>query len=215
MRILNWSESRDAALTAAVDAVRQGKLVAFPTDTLYGLGADATNDEAVRMLFQAKRRPLDAPLPILVLGTDQASELVQEMPPLALKLASRYWPGALTLVMKRAETFHSLALAGGDTVALRAPDHPVPLALIRSLGRPMSGTSANRSGEPPPRTAAEVEGQLGEEVDIIIDGGSAPIGVESTVVDLTVEPPRILREGVLSRDDLEAAAGVRFELGGD
>jgi L-threonylcarbamoyladenylate synthase len=117
-------------------------------------------------------------------------------------------------VLKCAETFHSLALAGGDAVAVRAPDHPVPVALIRSLGKPITGTSANRSGQEAPRTAAEVERQLGDEVDIIIDGGPAAIGVESTVLDLTVEPPRLLREGALSRDGLEAVAGVRFEMGG-
>ncbi|MGA2284717.1 MAG: L-threonylcarbamoyladenylate synthase [Dehalococcoidia bacterium] len=215
MRILNWSELPDAALTAAVDALRQGKLVAFPTDTLYGLGADAANDEAVRKLYEAKRRPLDAPLPILIADIDQTSALVHEMPELALMLASRFWPGPLTLVLRRAETFHSVALAGGDTVALRAPAHPVPLAVIRSLGRPITGTSANRSGEVPARTADEGARHLGDEVDIIIDDGPAPLGVESTVLDLTVDPPRILREGALAREELEAAAGVRLELGGD
>jgi L-threonylcarbamoyladenylate synthase len=215
MRILNWSDSPDAVLAAAVDALRQGKLVAFPTDTLYGLGADAANDQAVHKLYEAKRRPLDAPLPVLVADIDQASELVHEMPDLAPRVGSRFWPGPLTLVLNRAETFQSLALAGGDTVALRVPDHPIPLALIGLLERPLTGTSANRSGQPPPRTAAEVEEQFDSEVDIIIHGGPAPLGVESTVLDLTVDPPRILREGALSRDELEAAAGVRFELGGD
>ncbi len=215
MRLFNWSDFPDAALAVAVDALRQGKLVAFPTDTLYGLGVDATNDEGVRCLCKAKNRPLDAPLPILVADVGQASALTQEMPELALRLAYRHWPGPLTLVLKRAGTFRSLALAGGDTAALRAPGHPVPLALIRALGRPITGTSANRSGGPPPRTAAEVARQLGEEVDIIIDAGPAPIGVESTVLDLTVDPPRILREGALSREELEVAAGVSFEPGGN
>ncbi|MGD0116230.1 MAG: L-threonylcarbamoyladenylate synthase [Dehalococcoidia bacterium] len=215
MRIFNWGDSPDAALTAAVDSLRQGKLVAFPTDTLYGLGVDATNDEAVRWLYKAKRRPLDAPLPILVDGVDQASALTQEMPELALRLASCCWPGPLTLVLKRGAAFHSLALGGGDTVALRAPDHAVPLALIGLLERPLTGTSANRSGDPPPHTADEVARQLADEVDIIIDAGAAPLGVESTVLDLTVDPPRILRQGALSRRDLEAAAGVSFEPGGN
>ncbi len=215
MRIFSWSESPDAALTAAVDSLRRGKLVAFPTDTLYALGADATNDDAVRRLYEAKRRPLDAPLPILVADITQARELTEGVPDLALTLARRFWPGPLTLVLRRADAFHSLALAGGDTIALRAPDHPAPLALIGLLERPITGTSANRSAEPPPRTAAEVAAQLGDEVDIIIDAGPAPIGVESTVLDLTATPPRILRPGAISREQLEAAAGVKFQLGGD
>jgi L-threonylcarbamoyladenylate synthase len=199
------------ALTAAVDCLKQGGLVAIPTDTLYGLAADVTNDAAVEKLFQAKRRSHGAPLPILVTHLLQASSLVQNMPPLALKLGHLYWPGPLTLVLRRSPAFHSLALAGRDTVALRVPDHAVPIELMQALGGPITGTSANRSGHAPPCTAAEVALELDDNVDIIIDGGPSPIGVESTVVDVTRERPHILREGAIRRAELETAAGGTFD----
>ncbi len=212
MRVLNWSQSADAALTAAVDCLRQGGLVALPTDTLYGLAADVTNDEAVMRLFQAKRRPPDVALPILVSEIDEVFALTRSIPPLALRLASRFWPGPLTVVLNRKSTFHSLALAGGDSVALRIPDHAVPLALIGLFGHPITGTSANLSGQPAPRTAAEVMEQLGDGADIVIDGGPSPLGIESTVIDLRQDHPRLLREGAVKRRELEAAAGLSFDL---
>jgi len=191
----------------AVDCLRRGGLVAYPTDTLYGLGAAAGDDRAVRRLFQAKNRSLGNPLPILVASVDTAQEIAQMEPSLALRLASHFWPGGLALVLPRSPGFHSLALAGGDTVAVRVPNHRVPLALIRELGQPLTGTSANISGRPPPLTAAEVVEQLGESVDIIIDGGRCPGGIESTVIDLTGESPRLLREGAISRAELESVIG--------
>ncbi len=129
------------------------------------------------------------------------------MPPLALRLASRFWPGALTLVLTRSPGFQSLALAGGETVAVRVPDHPVPLELMRALGGPLTGTSANVSGRAAPVTAMDVAEQLGGQVDIIIDGGRCPGGVESTVVDLTGAAPRLIREGAISRAELESIIG--------
>jgi len=181
--------------------------VAYPTDTLYGLGAAAGDDGAVRRLFQAKNRPLDNPLPILVASVGAAQRVAQMEPSLALRLASHFWPGGLTLVLPRSPGFHSLALAGGDTVAVRVPNHRVPLGLIRELGQPLTGTSANIAGGQAPLTAAEVADQLGERVDIIIDGGRCPGGIESTVIDLTGESPRLLREGAISRAELESVIG--------
>ena len=212
MRVLNWSHSADTALTAAIDCLRQGGLVALPTDTLYGLAADVTNDEAITRLFQAKRRAPDVAFPILISEVDEAVALTENIPPLALKLAGRFWPGPLTLVLKRSAAFHSLALAGNDSIALRVPDHAVPLALIGLFGSPITGTSANLSGRPAPRTAAEVIEQLGDDVDIVIDGGPSPLGIESTVVDLRQDRPRLLREGAVKRRELEAAAGLSFDL---
>jgi len=207
MRIIAAPPTADLSLTEAVDCLRRGGLVAYPTDTLYGLGAAAGDDGAVRRLFQAKRRPLDNPLPILV-GSLKAAESVAQMgPSLALRLASHFWPGGLTLVLPRELGFHSLALAGGDTVAVRVPNHRVPLALIRELGQPLTGTSANVSGGSAPLTAAAVAEQLGERVDVIIDGGRCPGGMESTVLDLTGESPRVLREGAISRAELESVIG--------
>jgi L-threonylcarbamoyladenylate synthase len=207
MRIIAAPSTADLSLTEAVDCLRRGGLVAYPTDTLYGLGAAAGDDEAVRRLFQAKNRPLDNPLPILVASIEAAQEIAQMEPSLALRLASHFWPGELTLVLPREPGFHSLALAGGDTVAVRVPNHRVPLALIRELGQPLTGTSANIAGGPPSLTAAEVAEQLGERIDIIIDGGRCPGGIESTVLDLTGESPRLLREGAISRAELESVTG--------
>jgi L-threonylcarbamoyladenylate synthase len=207
MRIIAAPSAADLSLTEAVDCLRRGGLVAYPTDTLYGLGTAAGDDEAVRRLFQAKNRPLDNPLPILVASVEAAHEVAQMEPSLALRLASHFWPGGLTLVLSRSPGFHSLALAGGDTVAIRVPNHRVPLALIRELGQPLTGTSANISGGQAPLTAAEVADQLGERVDIIIDGGRCPGGIESTVIDLTGESPRLLREGAISRAELESVIG--------
>jgi len=185
--------------------------VAFPTDTLYGLAVDVANDKAVRRLFEAKSRPPSSPLPILLADTAQIEGLVDSTPDLALTLGARFWPGPLTMVFRRALAFQSLALAGGDTVALRVPNHVVPLTLIRALGRPITGTSANRSGQLPPRTADKVVEQLDGDVDMVIDAGACPLGVESTVVDFTGGAPRILREGAITREELEAATGLTFD----
>jgi L-threonylcarbamoyladenylate synthase len=212
MRILNWAESPDATLTAAVECLKRGALVAFPTDTLYGLAVDAGNEQAVVRLFQAKRRPPGTPLPILIASVEQAATLTTGMPALALKLGYLFWPGPLTIVLARSPAFQSSALAGSDSVALRVPDHAVPLALIRAFGQPITGTSANRSGEPAPRTADEVVEQLDREIDVLIDGGPCPLGIESTVVDLRGDHPRILREGAIRRQELESAAGLPFDL---
>jgi L-threonylcarbamoyladenylate synthase len=157
---------------------------------------------------------MDAPLPILVGAIDQAAALAETMPDFALKLGALYWPGPLTMVLPRAPSFESRAIAGSDSIAVRVPGHAVPLGLIGAMGRPITGTSANRSGGAAPRTAADVIEQFGGEVDIVIDGGPAPLGVESTVVDLRGDVPRLLREGAISRQELELATGVRFEVTG-
>jgi L-threonylcarbamoyladenylate synthase len=211
MRIIAAPPTADLTLTEAVDCLRRGGLVAYPTDTLYGLGAAARDDGAVRRLFQAKNRPLDNPMPILVVSAKAAESVAQMEPSLALRLASHFWPGGLTLVLPREPGFQSLALAGGDTVAVRVPDHRLPLALIRELGEPLTGTSANVSGGAAPLTAAAVAEQLADFVDIIIDGGRCPGGMESTVLDLTGESPRVLREGAISRAELESVIGSELE----
>lgn len=210
MRMIAAPSTADISLTEAVDCLRRGGLIVYPTDTLYGLGVAAGDDGAVRRLFQAKNRPLDNPLPILVASAEEAQWIAQMEASLALRLASRFWPGGLTLVLPRSPGFHSLALAGGDTVAVRVPNHRVPLGLIRELGQPLTGTSANLSGRQAPLTAAEAAEQLGERVDIIIDGGRCPGGIESTVIDLTGESPRLLREGAISRAELESVIGSKL-----
>jgi len=207
MRIITSQALTAGALAPVVDCLRGGGLVAFPTDTLYGLGAAVANDQAVRRLYKAKNRPADDPLPILLSHPRDARQVALRMSDLALKLASRFWPGPLTLVLPRHPAFHSLALAGRDDVAVRVPAHDVPRALIDALAEPITGTSANISGHTPPTTAQEVMEQLGDSVDIIIDGGPTPIGVESTVIDLVGETPRLLRGGAITRAQIEAVVG--------
>lgn len=188
----------------AVEVLRNGGIVAFPTDTLYGLGADASNETAVRRIFRVKERPLTMPLPVLVADMSQIAQVASFVPELAWRLARRFLPGGLTLVLSKAGTISPTITAGSLTVAVRIPAHPVPLALIRSLGSPLTGTSANLSGRPAPVTAVEVYQQLGEKVDLILDGGKCPGGIESTIVDVSGKTPLILRQGAISREEIEA-----------
>lgn len=186
--------------------LRRGGLVCYPTDTVYGIGAAAGDDAAVRRLFAAKGRSPDKALPLLLADPSDAVR-VADVTPLATALASRFWPGALTLVMRKAPSYRSLALSGADTAALRVPDHDLVRAIVRALGEPLTGTSANRAGAPPPVSAADAALQMGEMVDLIIDGGRCGGGVESTVVDITQDVPEVLREGPVSREELEEALG--------
>lgn len=182
------------ARTAAI--LRAGGVVLYPTDTLYGLGALASLDAAVERVFRLKGRPADKPLPLL-LARPQEAEVLAIVSPLARKLMGRFWPGALTLILPRASAFRSRALAGGDSIALRLPDHPLARALIEAAGGPLTGTSANRAGGPDPVTAQEALSQLGDGVDLVLDAGPCPRGRGSTVLDLTGEEPVLLREGAL------------------
>jgi L-threonylcarbamoyladenylate synthase len=194
----------EAVLKEAARCLQNGGLVAFPTDTLYGLAAVASQGRAVERLFEAKERPRDRPLPILVASAVDVDGVAVEVSPAARRLMEAFWPGGLTLVLRRYPRFHSPALASGDTVAVRVPAHPVALELLRRVGEPLTGTSANLSGRPGPRTAEDVRHQLGSRVDLIVDGGPCPGGVESTVVDCTVDPPRVLREGAVPAERVAA-----------
>ncbi len=188
----------------AVEILKDGGVVAFPTDTLYGLGAAISSVKAVEKVYAIKRRPLDQPLPVLLARVDQLQEVALDLSSMALCLAGRFWPGALTIVVKRSERVPDIVTAGGGTVAVRVPDHPVAQALIRGAG-PITGTSANLSGLPPATTAAEVRRQLGDTVDYIIEAGPAPRGIESTIVDATGRVPVIVREGAVTSKDIERA----------
>lgn len=181
----------------AARRLQGGGLVAFPTDTLYGLAAVASQADAVERLFEAKERPRDRPLPILIASASDVDGVATNVSPAARYLIEAFWPGGLTLVLPRHPRFRSAALAGGDTVAVRVPAHPVALELLRRVAEPLTGTSANVFGRAGPRTAEEVRRQLGDRVDLVVDGGPCPGGVESTVVDCTVEPPQVLREGAV------------------
>jgi L-threonylcarbamoyladenylate synthase len=201
-------ESDPHAADATVSALRAGELVVYPTDTVYGLGALASNDQAVRRLFAAKGRPPTKALPLLIADSAQAT-WIAEVTPLAHSLMIAFWPGALTIVMRRLPDYRSLALAGEDTAALRVPDHGFVRGIIRILGEPLTGTSANRSGNRAPASAAEAALQLGDMVALVIDGGPCRQQVESTVIDTTSpEGPYVLREGAISRPEIERVAGV-------
>jgi L-threonylcarbamoyladenylate synthase len=196
----------------AADVLRAGGLVAFPTETVYGLGADILNLDAVRKVFEVKGRPPDNPLIVHIASVKQLDEIVDEIPEQGRILAESFWPGPLTLVMKRTILVSDLVTANLDTVAVRMPDHAVPLALIRALGEGIVGPSANLSGRPSPTTAQHVYDDLRGRVEVILDAGPTTIGVESTVVDVTVEPPTILRLGGLTREQIEERIG-KVELG--
>jgi L-threonylcarbamoyladenylate synthase len=186
----------------AVGVLRSGGIAAYPTDTVYGLGADVFNNGAVTKVFAVKKRPLNMPLPILIAETSQLLELVEVIPPTAKLLMDKFWPGGLTIIFHRIPTFISLALAGSDKIAVRLPGHAVIRRLIEELGRPIVGTSANLHNSPAGLTAMEVRKQLGNAVDFIVDGGPCPGGIESTIVDITVNPPVILRKGAIPEKDL-------------
>ena len=203
------SEAVDPALTQrAADLLRAGGLVAYPTDTVYGLAALPTDDLAVRRLFEAKKRPADRAVPLLIASADDLALLADDVPEVARRLIASFWPGALTLVLRKAASFHSPAV--GETVAARVPGHPVPRELARLLGAPITGTSANVSGGPEALSADEVRSQLGEAVDLVIDGGRCPGGGASTVLDCTQRPPRLVRAGAISLEALESAAGTKI-----
>ncbi|MEM2419385.1 MAG: L-threonylcarbamoyladenylate synthase [Candidatus Bathyarchaeia archaeon] len=179
----------------AAGIIKSGGLVAFPTETVYGLGANALNQKAVKALFKAKRRPLDNPPIVHVGDIQEVYRLVKEVPSEAEKLMDKFWPGPLTLIFKRSEIVPDITVSGLDTIAIRMPRHNVALALIRESGCPIAAPSANLAGRPSPTTAQHVLEDLNGRIDVVLDAGPTSIGVESTVLDLTVDPPQILRPG--------------------
>jgi L-threonylcarbamoyladenylate synthase len=179
----------------AAKIIREGGLVAFPTETVYGLGADALNPNAVLALFEAKKRPLDNPPIVHVDNVSDVYKLAKQVSPKAERLMKKFWPGPLTLVFNRSDTVPEVTVAGLDTIAIRMPQHKVALALIRESDRPIAAPSANLAGKPSPTSAKHVFEDLNGRIDAILDGGSTRIGVESTVLDLSVDPPQVLRPG--------------------
>lgn len=197
------SEERvEAWVRQAVAVLTRGGLVAFPTDTVYGLGADLFNVAAIERLFEAKGRSADRALPVLLADFRHATMVAADLPPLATALARRFWPGPLTLVVRRRPDVPAAAAAGGDTIGIRVPDHDVPRAIARGLGRPITGTSANSSGRGPHRSARAVEEDLGGRVDLVIPGECGAHAAPSTVVDCTQSPPTVLRVGALSLEEI-------------
>jgi L-threonylcarbamoyladenylate synthase len=200
-------DNREHAIAAAVTAVRRGDLVVLPTDTVYGVGADAFSPEAVRKLLAAKGRGRDMPVPVLIGSWRTARALTDNLPKAAEDLIAAFWPGALTLVVKQGE---GLSWDLGDTrgtVAIRMPLHPVAIDLLTDAG-PLAVSSANRSGSPPPLTVDEAEEQLGASVSVYLDGGPSGGPVASTIVDMTGESPRLLREGSIAADEIREVVGA-------
>jgi L-threonylcarbamoyladenylate synthase len=193
-----------SAIARAAALLRAGGLVAFPTETVYGLGADATAPAAVEGIFRAKKRPYSDPLIVHLAERDALPSVARDIPNAAWKLARHFWPGPLTLVLPRADRIPALVAAGGDTVGVRVPDHAVARALIRAAGVPVAAPSANRFMHTSPTTAAHVLADLDGRIDCVLDAGPCVVGVESTVLDLTVNPPRILRPGGVTLEALRA-----------
>lgn len=195
-------------LEAAAKVIREGGVVAFPTETVYGLGADATSAEAVGRIFEAKGRPSDNPLIVHVADREQLDQVVSLVPPVAERLIERFWPGPLTLVLPKVASVPHAVTGGLETVGVRMPDHPVALALIRAAGLPVAAPSANRSGRPSPTAAEHVLEDLGGRIPLVIDGGETGVGLESTVIDLTIDPPVILRPGGITLEEIAEAIGA-------
>ena len=194
-------------LARAAEIIRGGGLVAIPTETVYGLGASALCDEAVRRVFEVKGRPQDNPLILHLAGPEQLDDWCRDVPDLARLLAARFWPGPLTLVLKKAPSVPARITAGLDTVAVRCPDHPGTRRLIALSGVPIAAPSANLSGKPSPTAAAHVLHDLDGKIEAVLDGGDCRVGLESTILDLTVTPPRILRPGGVSPEQLRELIG--------
>lgn len=196
-----------AVLARAGEIIRRGGLVAFPTETVYGLGAHALDAAAVTRIFVAKERPAHDPIIVHVADVDALPALTVDVPEIAYVLAARFWPGALTLVLPRSARVPDVVTAGGPTVAIRSPDHPLALALIRAAGVPIGAPSANRFSHTSPTTAQHVWDDLAGRIDMILDGGPTPIGVESTVLDVTGARPRVLRPGGVAVEALRRVIG--------
>jgi len=194
-------------LKRAAELLRQGEVVALPTETVYGLAANALNPEAVAKIYELKGRPAFNPIIVHVCGIEMAHECVREWPPLAQKLADSFWPGPLTLVLPRSEQIPDIVTAGGQTVGVRWPRHALVSEVIRLCGFPLAAPSANRSGEVSPTTAAHVRKSFADSIPLIVDGGASQVGIESTVLDLSVRPSRILRPGMIHAESLLAVTG--------
>ena len=195
-------------IAKAVEILKEGYLVAFPTETVYGLGADATNASAIRRIFEAKGRPPTNPLIVHVADIATAKKFAGNWPDSAQLLAEKFWPGPLTLVLPKSPAIVDAVTAGKNTVGLRVPNHPLALELLKQFNGPIAAPSANRSTRVSPTTAQHVREELGKVVDLILDGGPCTVGIESTVLDLTITTPVILRPGAITREQIQSCIGA-------
>ncbi len=204
---VNLQAPDPTVIARAAAVLRAGGLVAFPTETVYGLGANALDAAACARIFVAKGRPANNPIIVHVAGPAEARAVVASWPEIAVMLTARFWPGPLTLVLPKTAAVPAVVTAGGPTVAVRSPAHPVAQALLQAAGIPVAAPSANRSGELSPTRAEHVQRSLTDRIDLLLDGGPASGGVESTVLDLSRMPPRLLRPGLVSPAEIEAVIG--------
>lgn len=207
IRRVNAVSPDSGVIAAAAQLLRDGGLVAFPTETVYGLGANATKADAVQKIYDAKGRPAYNPIIVHVASIDAAKGLVTQWNDAADRLAKAFWPGPLTLVLPKKPVIPDIVTAGSPTVGVRVPSHPVAQALLRACECPVAAPSANRSTMLSPTTGAHVEHSLADAVDMILDCGPTPVGIESTVVDVSSETPAVLRPGMITRSELEAVVG--------
>ena len=192
----------------AAQILRAGGLVAFPTETVYGLGADASSEQAIRKLYSVKRRPAEHPVIVHFVSAENAFAWASQVPEAARRLAERFWPGPLTLILKRSELARDFVTGGQDTVGLRVPSHPVARELLSLFDSGVAAPSANRFGLVSPTTAAHVRDDLGKDVDLVLEGGPSEVGIESTIVDLSALEPVLLRPGHISKEELEKLIGT-------
>ncbi len=210
-RVLGRDTVTQGQIEEAARILSRGGVIAVPTDTLYGLASRALDEKAAERVFHLKGRPRGMALPLLLAEPSDISRYAVDIPDVAWRLVEKLWPGALTIVLKKAAIVPDVVSGGMDTIALRVPNHPVPREIARRLGEAITGTSANRSGRPGLTTAQAVRDEFGDELDMIVDGGETPGSVASTVLDLTGERPRILRQGAVSRREIEDVCRVQVE----
>lgn len=199
--------SANEVLDSAVAALRRGEVIGLPTETVYGLAADASNAEAVRRIFAIKGRPADHPLIVHIADADQLSRWAMDIPATAHRLADAFWPGPLTLILRKQAAVPDVVTGGQDTVGLRCPAHPLARELLRRFDGGLAAPSANRFGRISPTSAQHVREEFGDAVPLVLDGGDSDVGIESTIVDLSGEAPRILRPGGISREQIEHVIG--------
>lgn len=206
--VVNAQQPEHSIIQQAAQILKSGGLVAFPTETVYGLGANGLDAQACKKIYEAKGRPSDNPLILHIADLDTLSEIVREIPDTAKKLMDAFWPGPLTMIFPKADIVPDAVTGGLDTVAVRFPSHPVAMALIQAAGLPIAAPSANASGKPSPTRASHVAYDLEGRVDLILDGGAAEWGLESTIVDVSQTPPMILRPGAITKEMMEPFVGT-------
>ncbi len=195
--------SEDAMINRAVTILTDGGIIAYPTETFYGLGVDATHEEAIGKIFAVKGRNFKNPVSLIIAKPEDINMLVTDVPETAKKLIDAFWPGALTIVFQASDTVSPLLTAGTGKIGLRVSSHPIALKIVQNMKKPLTATSANLSGAPECSTASEVTGQIGGKIDAILDGGKTPGGASSTLIDVTLNPPVVLREGSISRQSIK------------